>query len=249
MKQILLAVLTSMFLVWPAYASTMVDVELVLAVDVSGSVSSSEYALQLQGYVDAFRDSNVQAAVLGGDYGSIAVTYFEWDRGIENSQNWYQLGSVADIETFATLLEGLSNDTSGTTYPNIAVYEGLRSLSGNDYDGTRQVIDVSGDGEGYSASGSEAARAAAESAGVTVNGIAIESGSGNTEVLDWYTAHLITSDGFAMDAATFEDFGDAIKQKLIAEITGGGINHAPEPATALLFGIGVLGLAGVNRKQ
>ncbi|MGE0724121.1 MAG: DUF1194 domain-containing protein, partial [Alphaproteobacteria bacterium] len=67
-----------LLLAGPAAAAETVDLELVLAVDVSGSIDREEAKLQREGYVAAFVDPEVIAAIQGGLHGRIAVTYLEW---------------------------------------------------------------------------------------------------------------------------------------------------------------------------
>ena len=55
-----------------------VDLQLVLAADVSRSIDDDEFKLQRQGYANAFRDPRVLRAIRSGQYGRIAVCYFEW---------------------------------------------------------------------------------------------------------------------------------------------------------------------------
>src|SRR5262245_388653 len=55
-----------------------VDVELVLAVDVSYSMDPDEQALQREGYVQALTSKEFLQALRQGAHGKIAVTYFEW---------------------------------------------------------------------------------------------------------------------------------------------------------------------------
>ncbi len=61
-----------------AKAETAVDLELVLAVDVSGSMDEEEHVLQRQGYVAAFRHPEVINTIMSGFIGRVAVTYVEW---------------------------------------------------------------------------------------------------------------------------------------------------------------------------
>ena len=55
-----------------------VDLLLVLAVDVSLSMDLDEQRLQRDGYVAAFRDPFVLAAIASGAHRRIAVSYVEW---------------------------------------------------------------------------------------------------------------------------------------------------------------------------
>ena len=59
-------------------AKRTVDLELVLAVDVSQSMDYDEHELQKNGYVEAFRHKDVINALMSGPEGRIAVTYMEW---------------------------------------------------------------------------------------------------------------------------------------------------------------------------
>ena len=85
---------------------TPVDLELVLAVDISGSMDYGEQEIQREGYVEAFRDPDVVGALLGGYYGRVAVTYMEW--GNEFSQfdtvPWTVIASEEDAEAFAAAM-------------------------------------------------------------------------------------------------------------------------------------------------
>src|SRR2546427_12853333 len=62
----------------PAFAQTAVDLQLVLAVDASGSVDQRRFELQMQGYVAAFRDPRVLHAIQSGDTQAIAATMVQW---------------------------------------------------------------------------------------------------------------------------------------------------------------------------
>ena len=85
----------------PAASAVPVGLELVLLVDVSGSVDATEYGLQKTGYVNAFNSAAVQNAILGSQLGKIAVTYVEWSGNNEQSQQvgWTLIDSVAEIRS------------------------------------------------------------------------------------------------------------------------------------------------------
>ena len=106
----------------PAYALTEVDTELQLLMDVSGSVSSSEFNLQLQGYVDAFYSQDVQSAILdtsGGKLGSIAVQMIMWSSSNQQSvmTDWFHLYDMTSINNFAATLDALVRPLCGDDGP------------------------------------------------------------------------------------------------------------------------------------
>lgn len=227
-----------------------VDLELQLLADVSGSVNSNEYALQLQGYSAAFRDTNVIDAILAGANNSIAVQYIEWSSSSsqEVQVDWTLIDSAQDALDFANTLDALTRAFSGLTAPGDALTFGTDLFFNNDYTAARQVIDVSGDGAHNSGSSTSAARDAALAAGVdTINGITIGDESGLSE---FYQNNIIGGiDAFHLHAATFGDFTAGIEQKLLREITGGGGATVPEPSSIALFGLAILGLASASRKK
>lgn len=236
-------------------APIAVDLELVLAVDVSGSVNSAEYIGQKNGYVAAFNDIAVQNAILGtsnGRYGKIAVTYVEWAG--RNSQatlvSWALIDSVTAAQNFASALGATERSATGSTAIGAAIDYSTDLFSFNDpsaaiYEGTRQIIDVSGDGTNNSGGNPSTARDNALAAGVdAINGIAI----GEASLRDYFQDNVIGgTDSFALMAADFErSFTVGIKRKLFQEITGA--TPVPEPATLGLLGLGVLALF-MRRRQ
>ena len=202
-----------------------VDLELVLAVDVSGSVDGSEYAGQKAGYIAAFNDAAIQSAITSGTYGSIAVTYVEWSSSSSQAQlvGWSLINDAASASAFANAISGTSRAFSGSTGVGAAIQYSSGLFSFNDpanaqYVGTRKVIDISGDGTNNSGIAPSTARDAALAAGVTtINAIAIQFPS----LEDYFRNNVIGgANAFASFASNFEaDFSQAIKDKLIREIT------------------------------
>lgn len=234
-----------------ANANIIVDLELQLLADISGSVNQTEYELQIQGYEAAFRDSSVINAIVNGQNGGIAVQYIEWAQNADTRIDWFHIYDSASANAFADLLGGFSSKMAGinTGYTNIyaAIDYGKGLFFNNAYDSARQVMDVSGDGTS-NASATAAARDSALALGVdTINGITI---GGSSNLDNFYTNNVIGgTNAFLISANTFADFTAGIQQKLVREITGGGGATVPEPSTIALFGLAILGLASASRKK
>ncbi len=236
----ILAVLT-MFLVPVAHAEE-VDLELVLAMDASGSISNAEYILQLNGTATAFRDPVIQAAIASGPTGKIAVSVMLWSDAAfpKIRSGWFVLDSAQSADAFASLVETFQlsdNHTveigGGGTGIGAGVREAVNMLTGNSHHGLRRVIDVSGDGIETEFSFSRGimvrdARLMALAAGITVNGLPIL--SENFPALDqYYRDEVIAGPGaFVETADSFDDFGRAIRRKLLREIQS-RMSAAPQP--------------------
>jgi hypothetical protein len=225
-----------------------VGVELALLVDVSGSVDGSEYSLQKNGYINAFNNPALITAIQNSAGGSIAVTYIEWSSSSQQIQSvdWMLVNDAASGAAFASAIGATTRPFSGGTNPDSAINFAVPLFSGNGFEGTRLVIDVSGDGSG-SISSTQAARDAALAAGIdTINGIVI---GGSTGVEDFYNDSIKAGDGaFVIAVDSFDDFNDAILQKLTREITQDP-DPIPEPTTMLTFAVGAVAAGWLSRRR
>ncbi len=208
-----------------------VDLELVLAVDASSSVSTGEFELQMLGLAQAFRDPKVAAAIrASGDLG-IAVALIQWSNSRKQSLavDWAALRSAEDTVAFAEEVEAAPRFLiGGGTAIGGALQYAIRQLERNAFAGRRRVIDVSGDGRTNQGIQPQTVRDAAVAQGITINGLAIL--NEDLSVGRHYLAHVIGGTGaFVMTANDYEDYVAAILAKLIQEIAGVPIARRPGP--------------------
>lgn len=246
MKRLAVLVAAVVAAAWANTASaSAVALELALSVDVSGSVDTTEFNLQRTGYVNAFNDPTVQAAIANST-GGVAVGLFYFDDSSYVGVNWQLLQTAADASNFATLVGNANRPGSGLTGVAQAITFAKNSMASNTYDGLRKVIDVSGDGSenvGIFADVTNA-RNAALAAGITqINGLPILGSEANLDT--WYASYVQGGAGsFTLPAASFADFDAAISRKIVAEITNTDPT-VPLPASAwmgmsLLAGMGTV---------
>ncbi len=201
-----------------------VDLEIVLAVDASGSVSPTEFELQMGGIAAAFRDPSIQQAIVSGPRGKVAVALLIWsDAALRKYQSaWHVLAAPEDAGRFASVIEGFRERSAGGTSIGDAVGHAIGMIDDNGITAQRRVIDVSGDGvetTPWFAPAMELpeARALAISKNITINGLAIVN---DIPFLDrWYQRHVATGPGsFVITAQDYDDFKRAIREKLWREL-------------------------------
>ena len=209
-------------------AEEEVDLSLVLAVDVSGSIEPEEQELQRQGFVEAFRSAAVHRAIREGMLGRIAVVYVEWSG--KATQNvvvpWVVIESAHDATEFAERLARSPMRRLSYTSISGAIDFSLRLLRENRTQALRQVIDISGDGANNDGRPVTQARNEAVSGGITINGLPImlkrASSSWDTENLDAYFRDCVIGGpgAFIVPVRERDHFAAAIRRKLIREIAG-----------------------------
>lgn len=210
----------------PSIASAEeVDLELVLAVDASGSVDDTEFQLQIQGISEAFRDEAVQGAIGSGPNGRIAVAIVIWADGTlpKDESNWFVVGDRPSALSFADAVSQFPRRVEGGTGIGSAVAYSIRLIADNRFTAPRRVVDVSGDGVETPAREDVTillpqARSMALAHDVVVNGLAIIN---EVHDLDSYYRDnvIIGHDSFVMKSRNYEDFKEAIRSKLLREIS------------------------------
>jgi hypothetical protein len=227
-----IVLIVSLAIVWPQPAQAQkplsareraVDLELILMADGSGSVDDEEFVLQRLGYAKALRDPAIIRAIRGGILGRIALSYVEWS-GPELKVpivNWTVVRSAADLDAFAKSLEEHPRELyGGGTAVGDAILYGADSILRNAYEGTRRVIDVSGDGPDRNGMDAVDGRDYAVAKGITVNGLPILAFKGDG-LDDFFRDNVIGGPGsFYIAARGFRDFYRAVRRKLILEIAG-----------------------------
>lgn len=206
-----------------------VDLELVLAVDVSRSMDIDEQQLQRQGYLEAITAPEVVRAIRAGAYGRIALTYMEW-AGPAHQQvviPWRLVDGAASAEAFAAELAEVPLTRERWTSISSALLFAATLFEQSPYTGLRRVIDVSGDGPNNIGPMIEPTRDAVLERDIVINGLPImlkeaNPGFGSIPDLDvYYEDCVIGGPGsFVIPIKEREQFAPAIRQKLVLEIAG-----------------------------
>ncbi len=219
-----------------AAAERAVDLELVLAVDISNSMDLEEAALVRQGFVRAFRHRDVIDAIQRGRLGRIAVTYVEW--GHHQYQrtrvDWVEIADASSAADFAEAVERSSVTLVEWTSISGALAFGAQSFEGNGFRSERRIIDISGDGPNNIGPYVNLARDRALADGIVINGLPIINdrpqvyGYPPFPDLDiYYEDCVIGGPGaFVVVADGFKDFARAVLRKLVTEIAG---RSSPRP--------------------
>jgi hypothetical protein len=211
-----------------------VDVELVLAVDISYSMDLDELALQREGYVEALTSPEFLNALKNGMHGRIAVSYVEWAGVIDQKLvvPWRLIDGRASAEAVAAQISRAPTRRAYRTSISGALTFSASLFDENGYRGIRRVIDVSGDGTNNQGPPIVITRDEVIAKGITVNGLPIMLKRPNPSTLDipdldiYYEDCVIGGPGaFVVPIREREKFRDAIRTKLVLEIAG----RVPQP--------------------
>ena len=210
-----------------APAPTQVDLKLVLATDVSGSIDNDEFRIQRDGTAAAFSDPDVLKAIQSGSLGRIAVAMFDFSSPQFDKIiiDWHIIKDKASAEQFADLIREAPRSPGRRTSVSSALELGSTMLEASEKDiiATRRVIDVSGDGPNNDGDPMTEVHEKTIMQGIVVNGLPImdESGNGYFRELDKYYAACVAGGrgAFVVVVHNFKDFGAAMRRKLILEIS------------------------------
>ena len=206
-----------------------VDVELVIAIDVSYSMDLDELAVQREGYAQAIVSKDFLQAMKTGPNSKIAVTYFEWSASSDQKIiiPWRVIdgpesaGAVSDEILKTPIRRASRTSISG------AIYFAMPLFDENPYKGARRVIDISGDGPNNNGAPVAGAREMALSKGIVINGLPImvkEPSYSTMDIdnLDWYYEDCVIGGpgSFVVAIKDREKFKEAIRTKLLLEVAG-----------------------------
>ena len=208
-------------------APQQVDLKLVLATDVSGSIDNDELKIEREGTADAFLDPNVIKAIQGGALGRIAVAMIdfsspEYDKVVID---WHIVHDAATETALAQTIRDLPRTPGRRTSVSSALELGALLLEASDKDivATRRVIDVSGDGPNNDGNPMTEVHEKTIAQNIVVNGLPIldENGNGYFPNLDKYYQSCVAGGrgAFVVVVHSFKDFFAAMRRKLILEIS------------------------------
>lgn len=214
-----------------ARAAERVDVELVLAVDVSLSMSPGELEIQRHGYAAALTHDTVLKAIADGAYDRIAVAYVEW-AGTAMQRvvvPWTVIANRADAERVVALMSAQPPGSARRTSISAALEFAGDLFAESGFEGVKRVIDVSGDGPNNQGGPVDAIRDRLVAQGITINGLPLMTTGGYAPLLDvphldrYYADCVIGGPGaFTVPVDDWTQFPEAVRRKLVMELAGPG---------------------------
>ena len=205
-----------------------VDVELVIAVDISYSMDPDEQALQREGYITGFNSPEFLGAVQAGTHGRVAVTYFEWAGAADQRVvvPWTVIADVRSAKAFTDAIAAAPYRRSYRTSISGALQFAVPLFERSGFRGVRRVIDVSGDGANNQGDPVEIVRDTVLERGFTINGLPIllkrPTTAMDIENLDVYYEDCVVGGpgAFVIPIRERDQFRDATRSKLVQEIAG-----------------------------
>lgn len=223
-RALIAAVLVAMGPAGGSAQAECADLALVLAIDASGSIDDVEFHLQQLGYTAAFESPRVQAALLAAGVVDIGVVYWGDADMAPQILPMQRIASVHDARVLGQRIAGMQRNVTGDTGIGAGVAAAIDMLQSQAGCAIRRIINVSGDGEESLVNRPRnftpllMARQNAESLGIVINALAIETDVPNLS--NWFHDRLITGPGaFVMRVDRFEVFGEALIEKLVREIS------------------------------
>jgi hypothetical protein len=210
-------------------AAASVDVELILAVDVSYSMDMDELAIQREGYAQAIVSKEFLQALKSLANGKIAITYFEWAASADQKIiiPWRLIDGPETADAVANEIMKTPIRRASRTSISGAIYFAMPLFDENPYHGQRRVIDISGDGPNNNGAPIIGARDAALAKGIVINGLPImvkEPSYSTMDIdnLDWYYEDCVIGGpgSFVVSIKDREKFKEAIRAKLLLEVAG-----------------------------
>ena len=207
----------------------VVDVELILATDVSYSMDMDELAIQREGYAQAIVSKEFLQALKALPNGKIAVTYFEWAASSDQKIiiPWRLIDGPETADAVANEIMKTPVRRASRTSISGAIYFAMPLFDEDPYRGLRRVIDISGDGPNNNGLPVAAARDEALAKGITINGlpIMVKEPSYSTMDIDnldfYYEDCVIGGPGsFVVSIKDRDKFKEAIRTKLLLEVAG-----------------------------
>lgn len=214
-------------------AQEEVDVEIILAVDVSLSMSPTELEIQRRGYAEALQHETVLKAIHDGVYGRIALAYFEWAGSFSQRVvvPWTSISSAEDAKKVADRLSvDPSNSARRTSISGALDFAG-DLFAESPYKGLRRVLDISGDGPNNQGRPVADARDKLVNNGITINGLPLMTSSGysssyDVEELDVYYSECVVGGpgAFTIPVNDWSQFAEAVRRKLVIELADNGMD-------------------------
>ena len=228
-----------------------VDLKLVLAMDVSGSIDNDELQLEREGTADAFADPEVVRAIQNGSLGRIAVAMVDFSSDPYNKivADWRIIRDRQSALQFADMVRKIPRSVGHRTSISSALELGTVMLESSDKDITssRKVIDVSGDGPNNWGNHMQPAHDRTVANGIVINGLPVmdQQANGYFPDLDKYYAACVAGGrgSFVIVVRNYRDYAAGMRRKLVLEISqnGGPTQRAALAHESLLTRVAAVG--------